>query len=68
VRKGDAKRRRHGERRRDNQSANTMQKGGEAPVDKRRRDVKMQRLRVERRRRRVKRTRGGGVNMTTSQT
>ena len=57
---------RRGERQHDNQSANKRQTGGEAPVDKRRRGVKRQWLRVKRRGGRVKRTRGGGVNVTTS--
>jgi len=60
------KQRRHGERQHNIQSANKRQTGGEAPVDKRQRGVKRQRLHVKRRRRRVKRRRGGGINMTTS--
>ncbi len=60
------KQRRHGERQHNIQSANKRQTGGEAPVDKRRRGVKRQRLRVKRRGGHVKRTRGGGVNVTTS--
>jgi len=57
---------RRGKRQHDNQSANKRHTGGEAPVDKRRRGIKRQRLRIKRRGGRIKRTRGGGVNVTTS--
>jgi len=66
ARKCDAKKRQCGKRQCDNQSSNKKQKGGEAPVDKRRWAVIMQRFHVERGRRRIKRARGGGVNVTTS--
>jgi len=48
--KGDARRRVRDKRRRDNQSANKRQRGGEAPADKRWRGVNRQRLRIKRRR------------------
>jgi len=47
ARKGDAKKRQCGKRQCDNQSSKKKQKGGEAPVDKRRWAVIMQRFCVE---------------------
>ena len=52
-------------RQRDNQPGNKRQMGGEAPADKRQRGLDRPRLHVERRGR-VKRTRGGGIDTTTS--
>ena len=66
ARKGDAKKRQYGKRQCDNQLSNKKRKRGEAPVDKRRWAIIMQRFRVDRGRRCIKRTRGGEVNATTS--